>query len=68
MGFTQIGQVAGPALGGFLLDHFGFNHPFMVFSTVGALSILGVPMLLIVHWKQNKNRVTGKEAEIESLT
>lgn len=68
MGFTQIGQVAGPALGGFLLDHFGYNHPFMVFSTVGALSILGVPMLLIVHWKQNKNRVTGKEAEIESLT
>ncbi|MDP4087067.1 MAG: MFS transporter [Bacillota bacterium] len=51
MGFTQIGSVIGPSLGGFLLDQFGYNHPFLVFGTLCILSSLGVPILLGVKWK-----------------
>jgi MFS family permease len=56
MGFTQIGSVIGPSLGGFFLDHFGYNNPLMVFGSMFLLSILGVPLLLIVKWKM-KHRI-----------
>lgn len=58
MGFTQIGSVIGPSLGGILLDHFGYNNPLMVFSTLCIISLMGVPILLSVKWKlklRNKN-------------
>jgi MFS family permease len=54
MGFTQIGSVVGPSLGGFLLDYFGYNNPLMVFGSLFILSILGVPLLLSVKLKIKK--------------
>jgi MFS family permease len=54
MGFTQIGSVVGPSLGGFLLDYFGYNNPLMVFGSLFILSILGVPLLLSVKFKLKK--------------
>ncbi|WML44885.1 MFS transporter [Neobacillus sp. PS3-40] len=51
MGFTQIGNVLGPALGGFLLDYFGYNNPLMVFGSLFLLSIIGVPILINVKLK-----------------
>lgn len=63
MGFTQIGQVAGPSLGGFLLDHYGFDNPLMVFGALFMLSILGVPVLLGVKWKLTKDLLKQRNAE-----
>lgn len=60
MGFTQIGSVVGPSLGGFLLDYFGYNNPLMVFGSLFILSILGVPLLLTVKLKINKE-LTNEE-------
>jgi MFS family permease len=60
MGFTQIGSVVGPSLGGFLLDYFGYNNPLMVFGSLFILSILGVPLLLSVKLKIKK-KLTNEE-------
>ncbi|HJV32087.1 MAG TPA: MFS transporter [Bacillales bacterium] len=60
MGFTQIGSVVGPSLGGFLLDYFGYNNPLMVFGSLFILSILGVPLLLTVKLKIKKE-LTNEE-------
>jgi MFS family permease len=55
MGFTQIGSVVGPLLGGYLLDYFGYNNPIMVFGPLFLLSIFGVPLLLGVKFKMKKD-------------
>lgn len=57
MGFTQIGSVIGPSLGGGFLDYFGYNRPEMVFGMMCLLSILGVPVLLAVKLKLKKNNL-----------
>ncbi|EKN69327.1 major facilitator superfamily sugar:cation symporter [Neobacillus bataviensis LMG 21833] len=48
MGFTQIGSIVGPSLGGFLLDHFGYQDAFSVFGLLAGLSLFGVPVLYAV--------------------
>lgn len=63
MGFTQIGSVVGPLLGGFLLDYFGYNNPLMVFGSLFILSILGVPILMRVKWKM-KNSIPKSDEDI----
>jgi len=45
MGFTQIGNIVGPAFGGFLLGHYGFQNPLPIFGLLAGLSFLGVPVL-----------------------
>jgi MFS family permease len=63
MGFTQIGNVVGPALGGFLLDYFGYNNPLMVFGSLFLLSIIGVPILINVKLKLKNSPHTSKLKE-----
>jgi MFS family permease len=66
MGFTQIGSVIGPLLGGFLLDYFGYNNPLMVFGTLFLLSILGVPILMRVKWKMKRSAHKSNENILEN--
>lgn len=54
MGFMQLGNVMGPAIGGLLLDNFGYEKPMLVFGLLALISICGVPILLYVHWRMNK--------------
>lgn len=54
MGFTQLGSVIGPALGGVLLDMFGYESPLLVFGVLCLVSSGGVPVLLFVKWKMNQ--------------
>ncbi|WNS76555.1 MFS transporter [Bacillus sp. DTU_2020_1000418_1_SI_GHA_SEK_038] len=51
MGFTQIGNVIGPALGGFLLDTHGYDKPILVFGLLCFSSLLAIPILLGVMAK-----------------
>ncbi|WP_066298740.1 MDR family MFS transporter [Bacillus sp. FJAT-29937] len=57
MGFTQIGNVIGPALGGFLLDTYGYDKPKLVFGLLCLSSLLAIPILLGVMGKM-KNQVS----------
>lgn len=54
MGFTQIGNVIGPALGGFLLDSYGYDHPILVFGLLSLSSLLAIPILLGVMRRVRK--------------
>ncbi|MDP4170871.1 MAG: MFS transporter [Bacillota bacterium] len=66
MGFTQIGQIVGPSLGGILLDHYGYDNPLMTFGTLFLLSILGVPILLSVKWKLSKSQSVKEKIEAQA--
>lgn len=55
MGFTQIGNVIGPALGGFLIDTFGYDKPMFVFGLLCLSSLMAIPILLGVMGKMKSN-------------
>lgn len=57
MGFTQIGGIVGPSLGGFLLDHFGYGNAISVFGFLAGLSLLGVPVLYAVKLTMRRKTV-----------
>ncbi|MCY8605919.1 MFS transporter, partial [Bacillus sonorensis] len=46
MGFTQLGSVIGPWAGGMLLDAFGAEKPFFIFSSLALATLCGVPFLI----------------------
>ncbi|TXC93139.1 MFS transporter [Metabacillus litoralis] len=50
MGFTQLGNVIGPWIGGVLLQYFGANQPIYLFGTLVVVTGLGVPILLYVKY------------------
>lgn len=54
MGFTQIGNVIGPALGGFLLDTYGYDSPLLVFGLLSLASLMAIPILYGVMGKIKK--------------
>ncbi len=54
MGFTQIGNVIGPALGGFLIDTYGYDSPLLVFGLLSLSSLMAIPILLGVVRKIKK--------------
>ncbi|MEH7345689.1 MFS transporter [Bacillus sp. JJ1532] len=54
MGFTQIGNVIGPALGGFLLETYGYDKPILVFGLLCFSSLLAIPILLGLKAKMKK--------------
>ncbi|MTH55736.1 MFS transporter [Bacillus mangrovi] len=49
MGFTMLGNVAGPFAGGLLLDSFGATQPMLLFGGIACLTALGIPLLYKVH-------------------
>ena len=56
MGFTQIGNVIGPALGGFLLDFYGYDKPIYVFGLLSLSSLLAIPILFGVMKRMKKQK------------
>ncbi|QED46497.1 MDR family MFS transporter [Cytobacillus dafuensis] len=58
MGFTQIGNVIGPALGGFLLDTYGYDKPILVFGLLSLSSLMAIPILLGVMVKMKKQSLS----------
>lgn len=54
MGFSGLGGVIGPWLGGFLLDYYGYGNGAIVFAYLAALCSLGFPILLYVKIMINK--------------
>ncbi|MBS4191871.1 MFS transporter [Bacillus sp. FJAT-49705] len=58
MGFTQMGNVIGPALGGFLLDTYGYDKPIIVFGLLCLAPLLAIPILLGVMVKMKKQSLS----------
>ncbi|MFS2247821.1 MDR family MFS transporter [Bacillus sp. A31] len=54
MGFSQLGSVIGPFIGGLCIDYFGAAHPFSIFSVLSMVTIAGVPFLLIGYYRLKK--------------
>ncbi|WP_044639806.1 MDR family MFS transporter [Risungbinella massiliensis] len=66
LGFTQLGNVLAPIIGGFLLDHFGIKHPITIFSSLLVLTLLGIPFLVMAKWRLTfqKNNHTGSNVRV----
>ncbi|MEI4790535.1 MFS transporter [Bacillus sp. FJAT-53060] len=54
MGFSQLGSVVGPFVGGLCIDFFGAAHPFSIFSVLSIVTIAGAPFLLIGYYRFKK--------------
>ncbi|SDY13148.1 MFS transporter [Thermoactinomyces sp. DSM 45892] len=46
MGFSQLGNVLSPIVGGWLLSYFGATQPLIVFGMLVLVTLIGVPLLL----------------------
>ncbi|MCM3163855.1 MFS transporter [Metabacillus litoralis] len=62
MGFTQLGNVIGPWIGGILLEQFGANKPFYLFGTLVMITIVALPILLYVKYEMKKKSVAVEVA------
>ncbi|MBO1581020.1 MFS transporter [Bacillus sp. XF8] len=49
MGFSGIGAVIGPWFGGLLLDYYGYQNGFAVFSILAIFSVVAFPILLLTR-------------------
>lgn len=58
IGFTQLGNVLAPIIGGYLLDQFGANQPFIIFTSLLLLTLFGVPFLVISKLQLTSNITT----------
>ncbi|MFP7346308.1 MDR family MFS transporter [Bacillus safensis] len=54
MGFSQLGSVIGPFVGGLCIDYFGAAHPLSIFTVLSMITIAGVPFLLIGYYRLKK--------------
>jgi MFS family permease len=66
MGFTQLGNVFGPWIGGILLEYFGANQPIYLFGTLFFITILGVPILLYVKYLV-KLKIVSQKTDIQTV-
>ncbi|WP_088072931.1 MDR family MFS transporter [Gottfriedia luciferensis] len=62
MGFSKLGFVFGPALGGSLLAYFGYEKGGHAFVIISAIAFLSFPMMFFV------NRLFQKRKEVEQQT
>ena len=70
MGFSGIGAVIGPWFGGVLLDYYGYQNGFVVFSALAIFSTVAFPVLLVTKsllkkdmmeiliWKYMRNKIS----------
>ncbi|OOZ86642.1 MFS transporter [Bacillus cereus] len=58
MGFSGIGAVIGPWFGGVLLDYYGYQNGFIVFSVLAIFATVAFPVLLVTKGllKKRDNR------------
>ncbi|USK34916.1 MFS transporter [Bacillus sp. F19] len=54
MGFTQLGNVLGPWIGGLLLDSYGVSDPAILFGCLMLITLSGLPVLLLVKKEMEK--------------
>ncbi|MFJ5964981.1 MDR family MFS transporter [Bacillus sp. NPDC093026] len=54
VGFSQLGSVIGPWVGGMCIDFFGAANPLSIFSVLSIITIAGVPFLLIGYYRLRK--------------
>lgn len=54
MGFSGIGAVIGPWFGGVLLDYYGYQNGFVVFSALAIFSTVAFPVLLVTKGLSKK--------------
>ncbi|PGS56169.1 MFS transporter [Bacillus sp. AFS041924] len=64
MGFSKLGFVFGPALGGSLLAYFGYEKGGHAFVIISAIAFLSFPMMFFVNRLFQKR----KEVELQSET
>ncbi|MCG3085348.1 MFS transporter [Anoxybacillus sp. LAT_35] len=48
MGFTAIGNAAGPWIGGLMLEHLGYGNHLLIFTFLALCTSIGFPVLLYV--------------------
>ncbi|MEH2999771.1 MFS transporter [Bacillus pumilus] len=64
MGFSQLGSVIGPFVGGLCIDYFGAAHPFSIFSVLSMVTIAGVPFLLIGYYRLKKRSAAAVAVKV----
>ncbi|MDM5189278.1 MFS transporter [Bacillus sp. DX4.1] len=68
MGFSGIGGVIGPWFGGILLDYYGYQNGFAVFSILAIFSVCAFPVLLLTKnllYKRNLHENCKIEVEVK---
>ncbi|MGE7880494.1 MDR family MFS transporter [Bacillus sp. NPDC094077] len=66
MGFSGIGGVIGPWFGGVLLDYYGYQNGFIVFSALAIFSTVAFPVLLVTKGLLKKRHVGNFNMEIRA--
>jgi MFS family permease len=63
---TQLGNIAGPAMGGFIVKHSGFTAAFLSSAVISGLSLLAV-LSMLGHIRSSKSTVTGEKISLNWL-
>ena len=64
MGFSQLGSVVGPFVGGLCIDLFGAAHPLSIFSVLAIVTAAGVPFLLIGYYRLKKRMAAAVAVKV----
>ncbi|CAM4245296.1 hypothetical protein BAMA_03440 [Bacillus manliponensis] len=65
MGFSGVGVVLGPFVGGILIDYYGYQNGFTIFTLLAVSSLIAFPLLLVAKNLLNKRTIDEKlEAQI----
>ncbi|KZD89603.1 Multidrug resistance protein B [Bacillus cereus] len=66
MGFSGIGAVIGPWFGGVLLDYYGYQNGFAVFSALAIFSTVAFPVLLVTKGLSKKRYDRNSNIEMHA--
>lgn len=64
IGFSQLGNVIGPWIGGICIDLFGADRPIFIFSVLSGITLLGLPFLAFAY-RQMKMETTKHRSRLE---
>ncbi|CAI6277151.1 hypothetical protein NRS6167_11965 [Bacillus subtilis] len=64
IGFSQLGNVIGPWVGGICIDLFGAGRPIFIFSVLSGITLLGLPFLAFAY-RQMKTEMTKHRSALE---
>ena len=64
IGFSQLGNVIGPWVGGICIDLFGAGRPIYIFSVLSGITLLGLPFLAFAY-RQMKMETTKHRSRLE---
>ncbi|MGE6629426.1 MDR family MFS transporter [Bacillus sp. NPDC077027] len=66
IGFSQLGNVLGPWVGGMCLDFFGAEHPLSIFTVISCITLAGVPFLTIGYYRLKKRTAANIEMNMKA--